>query len=586
MSSGQGSEAATTRERVPAHLRKYVVEQNLAEYNELDQAVWRFVLLQLHYRLKDTAHPAYVQGLAAAGIAIDRIPSITAMDNLLNRSGWGAVCVDGFIPPLAFQEFQALGILPISANIRTLDHLVYTPAPDIIHEAAGHAPILSDKTYADYLRAIGQAGAYAFSSREDARVYQAIFTLSEVKENPSATSAQIQAAEAALSRAQSEVTWVSEATRLSRLYWWTAEYGLVGAPNDYRLYGAGLLSSLSESHFCHAQEVEKVPLSVACLDVPYDITRPQPQLFVAEDFDHLTSVLREAEESLAYTVGGRHALQMARASSELATLEFENGVGLTATVVDFDTSEEMRWVAVAGPGAWLVDGGLRARFGGAEKRVLPVGWPERIPEGIGERELVSTVCNNIRTVDLRWSGGIRCMGKLERCWLDTHGSVVGVTLSDYQLEVAEYGQCGARLDLGLLSRFRTARRGALSAHYYEASEYSHNRIPRPRTLPEAQQTLLKLYEQAIHVFRTELGGIAVGNFANIYQRLERDFPNEWLLRWNLLECLSKLQFEGKLKEDLLADLADLEVRFQHQQPVASGLRYLAREVGSRAPRRD
>ena len=95
------------------------------------------------------------------------------------------MCVDGFIPPRAFQELQSLSILPVAADMRTAEHLVYTPAPDIIHEAAGHAPILPDATYAAYLRRIGAAGARAFTLPEDTAVDRAISTRSRrLKSSP------------------------------------------------------------------------------------------------------------------------------------------------------------------------------------------------------------------------------------------------------------------------------------------------------------------------------------------------------------------------------------------------------------------
>src|ERR1041384_4775840 len=115
--------------RVPAHLRRFVVEQEYSAYTAVDRAVWRFLLLQVRARLMDTAHTAYREGLAATGISPDHIPNIREMNDRLSRFGWGAVCVDGFIPPRAFQEFQANGLLPIAAEVRTREHLVYTPAP-------------------------------------------------------------------------------------------------------------------------------------------------------------------------------------------------------------------------------------------------------------------------------------------------------------------------------------------------------------------------------------------------------------------------------------------------------------------------
>jgi phenylalanine-4-hydroxylase len=148
---------------VPAHLRRFVVQQDYSQYTPADQAVWRFVLLQMHARLAHSAHPAYREGLAATGISVERIPGIDEMNDKLARFGWSAVCVDGFIPPRAFQEFQASAILPIAADIRSRAHLAYTPAPDIIHEAAGHAPILPDPVFAAYLRRIGDLGRKAFA---------------------------------------------------------------------------------------------------------------------------------------------------------------------------------------------------------------------------------------------------------------------------------------------------------------------------------------------------------------------------------------------------------------------------------------
>jgi len=149
---------------IPDYLQPFVVDQDMSRYTAVDQAVWRFVLLQLHARLERTAHPSYVRGLAESGISPERIPSIGEMNRRLAAIGWRAVCVDGFIPPRAFTAFQALGVLPIAAEIRTPDHLPYTPAPDIIHEAAGHAPILIDRRYADYIRASGEVASRAFAS--------------------------------------------------------------------------------------------------------------------------------------------------------------------------------------------------------------------------------------------------------------------------------------------------------------------------------------------------------------------------------------------------------------------------------------
>lgn len=317
---------------IPAHLRELVVIQAYDEYTAEDHAVWRFVVQHTRRRLLTTAHAAYREGFEAAGISADRIPRIPEMSEKLAAIGWSAVCVDGFIPPRAFQDFQAHRILPIAADIRTRRHLTYTPAPDIIHEAAGHAPFLNEPSYAEYLMKIGEVGGRAFSTPADHAIYEAIFTLSEVKEDPASTADQVARAERMLEAAIAEQGPPSEAARLARLYWWTVEYGLIGELARPKLYGAGLLSSIGEGYFCEDPAVLKLPLSEACADVAYDITRPQPQLFVARDFAHLNEVLERVASTLSQRRGGVHGLREAIRSEEPATIELDTGEELSGVV--------------------------------------------------------------------------------------------------------------------------------------------------------------------------------------------------------------------------------------------------------------
>ena len=116
--------------------------------------------------LKNIAHDCYIDGLNKTGIDSDQIPEMEGMNRILKEIGWAAVAVDGFIPPNAFMEFQSYNVLVISSEIRTIDHIKYTPAPDIIHEAAGHAPIIANQEYSEYLRRLGEIGSKAISSPE------------------------------------------------------------------------------------------------------------------------------------------------------------------------------------------------------------------------------------------------------------------------------------------------------------------------------------------------------------------------------------------------------------------------------------
>ena len=135
--------------KLPRHLPQYIVDQNYAAYTPVDHSVWRYVLRQNRRFLKDHAHEVYLEGLRKTGLKTEAVPSIEEMNQILAKIGWAAVPVNGFIPPAAFMEFQAYRVLVIAADMRQLDHIEYTPSPDIIHEAAGHAPIIADPEFAD-----------------------------------------------------------------------------------------------------------------------------------------------------------------------------------------------------------------------------------------------------------------------------------------------------------------------------------------------------------------------------------------------------------------------------------------------------
>lgn len=559
-------------EAVPAHLRKYVVAQDYGAYTARDQAVWRFVLTQTHARHLRTSHPAYAHGFAAAGISVDRIPNIAHMSEQLSRVGFRAVCVDGFIPPRAFQAFQARGVLPIAADMRSVAQLAYTPAPDIIHEAAGHAPFLAEPDYAHFLRRIGQAGEHAFETPHDRAVYQAIYTLSELKQQSDATSAQLQRAERALAALCTGPHEVSEATRLSRLYWWTVEYGLVGTPRDYRLYGAGLLSSIGEGHFCHAPEVDKRVLTADCTEVDYDITRAQPHLFVARDFAHLHDVLSTVEKQLSYAQGGREALARARASEEVATLRLAEGMSLVGRVETFDDA------CVLLSGACAV---LDARAEPA--RLLRLDGPYCLP--LGELDdgtplsRVSVAALHAREdadgLCLRTRAGLTVRGRVRTIDASERG-VRRVCLEDCVIErgATLYVPRAAAYELVFADEVETAS-PLVPDGYYPPTESSPQLVPRPRALSTTERTLEALHERASAALHGQLGSSAVSRIAELHEQLTRSFPDEWLLRFNVLEALIRLgERAGPLATTLEAELEQLEVRFLEREPIATGLRSL------------
>src|SRR6476619_7889488 len=311
---------------LPKHLLQFAVDQRYEEYTPVDHAVWRFIMRQNLFFLKEYAHKVYFEGLLETGISFDRIPRIDEMNQILGTIDWGAVAVDGFIPPAAFMEFQAYKVLVIACDVRQIHSIEYTPAPDIVHEAAGHAPIIVDREYSDYLQRFGEVGAKAMQSRKDFELYEAIRHLSILKELPNSKEEEVEKATRKVEKGQQNLGNPSEMVLLSRLHWWTVEYGLIGTLENPKIYGAGLLSSIGESVSCLESAVKKIPYSIDAQTCAFDITTKQPQLFVCTDFQHLRGVLEEFASTMAFKVGGLEGINKAIECQNVATCEYSSGV--------------------------------------------------------------------------------------------------------------------------------------------------------------------------------------------------------------------------------------------------------------------
>ena len=324
-------------DRLPAHLKQFIKPQNYEDYTPINQAVWRYVMRKNVDYLSKVAHDSYLEGLHKTGIDIDSIPSMYGMNRILKEIGWAAVAVDGFIPPNAFMEFQAYNVLVIACDIRQLEHIEYTPAPDIIHEGAGRAPIIASPEYAEYLRRFGEIGCKAISSSRDYELYEAIRLLSILKEAEDTSQEEIEKAEAKVDFLQNNMGELSEMSRIRNLHWWTVEYGLIGTIDNPKIYGAGLLSSIGESAWCMTDHVKKLPYDIKAADVSFDITKPQPQLFVTPDFAHLSMVLEEFANKMALRTGGLSGIRKLIASKALGTIELSTGLqvsGIFSNVIE------------------------------------------------------------------------------------------------------------------------------------------------------------------------------------------------------------------------------------------------------------
>jgi phenylalanine-4-hydroxylase len=326
-------------DKLPLHLKQFIKAQQYDDYTSINQAVWRYVMRKNVDYLGKVAHDSYLDGLKKTGLDIDVIPNMYGMNRILKEIGWAAVAVDGFIPPSAFMEFQAYNVLVIASDIRQLEHIEYTPAPDIIHEGAGHAPIIANPEYAEYLRRFGEIGCKAISSARDYELYEAIRLLSILKEAEDTPEEEIRRAEAQVDFLQNNMGELSEMSKIRNLHWWTVEYGLIGTVENPKIYGAGLLSSIGESAWCMTDNVVKIPYDLSAADQSFDITKPQPQLYVTPDFAHLSLVLEQFANTMALRTGGLSSLKKLISSKALGTIELSTGLqvsGVFTNVIEND----------------------------------------------------------------------------------------------------------------------------------------------------------------------------------------------------------------------------------------------------------
>jgi len=570
---------------IPPHLRPFCVQQNYEEYTSQDQAVWRYIMHRNMHALRLYAHPAYVQGLEKTGINIDRIPDIDEMNRCLGKIGWRAVVVDGFVPPAAFMEFQEHKILVISAEIRNINNVLYTPAPDIVHEAAGHAPIIAEPQYAEFLQKVGAYGAKAVFSKLDYELYEAIRYLSIIKEYPDAPQEEIDAAEKAMHDAIARNTDPSEAALLSRFHWWTVEYGLMGTPEDYNIYGAGILSSVGESKACLDPKVMKIPLSVGCVDYNYDITEMQPQLFVAQDFDHLLEVLEEFASTMCFRTGGFDSVKKLIASENVGTCTLDSGLQISGVFTEAlkDSNGNVVWIKTEGQTqlAWnnleLCCHGIQyhtdgyamvlGKLEGSDKPLHKYDDSDLAYSGIlvGERiemtfESGFKVLGILKNVTRR-DGDLLLMAIAGASVMDPIGRTIGIN-------------SGEIFHLGVGSKITSAFSGS-------ADRVKFNVYPEPSTRKTIkiqhtrdQKILFSLYEQ-IAAMRID-GNASITILRDIHERL-LNFPKEWLIRLEMLELCTENHYEP-LASMLRSELGTLcNVSSEFDDLIKSGLEMLGNQ---------
>lgn len=553
-------------DRLPQHLKQFIIPQNYEDYTPINQAVWRYVMRKNVDYLSKVAHESYLDGLKKTGLEIDSIPNMYGMNRILKEIGWAAVAVDGFIPPSAFMEFQAYNVLVIACDIRQLEHIEYTPAPDIIHEGAGHAPIIANPEYAEYLRRFGEIGCKAISSARDYELYEAIRLLSILKEAEDTPEKEIKKAEEQVDFLQNNMGELSEMSKIRNLHWWTVEYGLIGSVDNPKIYGAGLLSSIGESAWCMTDNVKKIPYDISAADQSFDITKPQPQLYVTPDFAHLSLVLEQFANKMALRTGGLSGIKKLIDSKALGTIELSTGLqisGIFTNVIENEGTpvyiQTTGKTALAYREKELVGHGTEYH---AEGFGSPIGKLKGINlaiEDMSPRDLQAYDIYEGKQITLEFEGNIKITGEIVTGTRNLQGKIVlikfkncTVTHGEKVLFQPEWGIYDMAVGKEVISAFS----GPADVHSFDM--ISH--VPSSQTIKQkksaAREELENLYKNVRTIRENKSAEITL---KEAFGAVTSNHPNDWLLCLEIIELTHKNN-DQEFTDKVIAYLEDVKLR--------------------------
>lgn len=267
LGADDASHSDSTAEKQP-YLSHQPDSQGHIHYSDDENAMWQALLTRQAKQIPNRACSAYLEGLEKLNLPSTHIPQLHDIDEILQATtGWQTAAVPALISFGKFFKFLANKRFPVATFIRRFEDMDYIEEPDVFHEIVGHCPLLTHPAFAAFNETYGKLGLDA--SKEE--------------------------------------RWF-----LARLYWFTIEFGLVGShPDNRRIYGGGILSSLSETvyalngsdtlqqsnhHHHHQQQPQNQPEHRAfdLLDVlrtPYRIDHIQPIYYVIDDLDALFDIV-------------------------------------------------------------------------------------------------------------------------------------------------------------------------------------------------------------------------------------------------------------------------------------------------------
>ncbi|MGB0884984.1 MAG: phenylalanine 4-monooxygenase [Chitinophagales bacterium] len=234
------------------------MEQNYKKYTEKDQKIWHILFEKQQLVLENKASKEFLKGIDICGFVTDAIPKVEVMNkNLRAATGWEMYVVPGLIADKPFFEYLSNKKFPVSTWIRSVKELDYLEEPDMFHDFYGHVPLLSNQPFVDFIQGLAKIAL-------------------KYIDNPYAIEL------------------------LSRLYWFSIEFGLIKEDGKLKIYGAGILSSAGESYFSVTNEdVPRFRYDVRHIfKTPYYKHDYQRQYFVINSYEDLYKSLKYVEPIL------------------------------------------------------------------------------------------------------------------------------------------------------------------------------------------------------------------------------------------------------------------------------------------------
>ena len=230
------------------------MRQDYAAYTEEDFQVWKILFERQVPNLPKAASKAYLEGMKTVNFTADRIANFEELNEILRQTtGWQVQVVPGLIDDDLLFGLLSNKRFPSSTWLRKMEQLDYLEEPDMFHDAFAHLPLLINQPYVDFLERLS---AMALKNIQNPWAIQLI----------------------------------------SRIYWFTIEFGLIREEGELRVYGAGILSSVGETTHALSDKPSHFTYDVRqIMSTSYWKDRFQDKYWVIESYEQLFASLPEIE---------------------------------------------------------------------------------------------------------------------------------------------------------------------------------------------------------------------------------------------------------------------------------------------------